>query len=973
MPSLWRLTVAAPQVQFVVEATLGYGEVVYVCGSCASLGGGDPKRAVELHTDPESYPTWTSELLAIPTEEEVNYKYCVFTGGEFQRWEDIPRDRILLDIPHKAGEMPVRVTIYREKPWDMDSSLAYNLSPCPIIRGYAMGVAEQSCTRMDCKLDWWIQSDCSLTKLPPLLTLHSSYDGVIVVSYFLPVHFSKGPTGEWVLEWDYENLLSLHNNHLQLRVTRVGFVYYDGDISANDEAYLTDALRAFDCVPVFLEKTLSEKFYNDFCKGILWPVFHHVLDVYGNLASKHRQPQLSRLWQAYSTVNTCFRDKVVEVYNEGDLIWVHGFHLLLLPSFLQRRLRGARVALFMHTPFPSSEIFRVLPFRVDLLRGMLNADQIGFHLFEYSRHFLTCCRRILGLHESMHHNQGGRGTNTVFYNGRSVTIESIHAGIDASVVKYNLSSLHDHSLADVKDKVAGRFMFVGIDKVEKLKGLQLKFSALQIMLEKNPGLGKEMCLVQVGLSARERIGDFNSTLAELRERAAALNDRFGSPGLPVVIFDVFDEHSTRLQDRMPYLALGDALIITTVRDGLNRIPMEFTLVHHGTRAENPGVLVLSEFTSCMRVLRGAVTINPWKVKDVAQTMSEVMEMPREHRIPRHEKNVDFCLQHTTQFWAFQLLRDLKGVVKSTKRSVTSNVGLGLNFRVIGMDAGFQPLDANDVIRHYRPCKHRLIVLDYGGTILHQESHEGVLHFAVATNAVQMGQPPQKLKAMLQQLAADPRNMVFVVSGRAKSELNEALGDVKGLGLAGEHGLFFKWPKLDAYPSALPWEVLLEAHDDSWMVLTKTIMDVYHQRTNGTYIEEKGSALLWQFKEADPEFGFTQSRELEDHLVSVLKPFSVEILRGGGTSSCESYIEVRNEGVNKGTFVTACYERMLSMGCQPDFVLAMGDEASDEVMFETVNALGDGLSKASIYSTTVGKKPSEATTYLNDIAEVYELV
>ncbi|CAN0083615.1 unnamed protein product, partial [Hapterophycus canaliculatus] len=136
-------------------------------------------------------------------------------------------------------------------------------------------------------------------------------------------------------------------------------------------------------------------------QGVLWPVFHHVVDVYGDHVMRFFTPDtLAELWQCYANVNRRFRDKIVEVYNEGDLIWVHGFHLLLLPSFLTRVLRTARVGLFLHTPFPSSEIFRTLPFREDLLRGMLNADQqIGFHLFEYARHFLTCCKRILGLNE----------------------------------------------------------------------------------------------------------------------------------------------------------------------------------------------------------------------------------------------------------------------------------------------------------------------------------------------------------------------------------------------------------------------------------------------------------------------------------------------------------------------------------------------------------------------------------------------
>ncbi|CAN0170701.1 unnamed protein product, partial [Discosporangium mesarthrocarpum] len=217
-----------------------------------------------------------------------------------------------------------------------------------------------------------------------------------------------------------------------MRVTRIGIVRYAPGVDPSEEESLVKALAPFDCVPVFLERDLANKFYRDFCKGVLWPAFHHVVDVYGDLVLRFfAQPTLSELWQCYTNVNRRFRDKIVEVYNEGDMIWVHGFHLLLLPSFLRRVVRAARVGLFLHTPFPSSEIFRTLPFREDLLRGMLNADQIGFHLYEYARHFLTGCRRILGLTEKESNN---KGATEVHYNGRSVMIKSIHAGIEPSVI-----------------------------------------------------------------------------------------------------------------------------------------------------------------------------------------------------------------------------------------------------------------------------------------------------------------------------------------------------------------------------------------------------------------------------------------------------------------------------------------------------------------------------------------------------------
>eukprot|EP00611_Tribonema_gayanum_P008359 TRINITY_DN1787_c1_g2_i1.p1 TRINITY_DN1787_c1_g2~~TRINITY_DN1787_c1_g2_i1.p1 ORF type:complete len:402 (-),score=154.13 TRINITY_DN1787_c1_g2_i1:40-1245(-) len=382
--------------------------------------------------------------------------------------------------------------------------------------------------------------------------------------------------------------------------------------------------------------------------------------------------QLKDLWQCYTTVNRRFRDKIVEVYNEGDLIWVHGFHLLLLPSFLTRVLRVARIGLFLHTPFPSSEIFRTLPFREDLLRGMLNADQIGFHLFEYSRHFLTCCRRILGLNEGAEAGRA-RGTaaphTTLFYNGRTVTIESIHAGIEPKVIEIALQSGQlDPTIHELKQQYKGRFVFVGIDKVERLKGLPLKLMAFERMLEGDPELAERVCLLQVGLSVHEREDDFEQSTKELISLATTINNKYSRGGRPVVVYTDKDEASFTLQQRLPYLCLADCLVNTAVRDGLNRLPLEFAIAHTVHRPQCPGVVMLSEFTSCMRVLRGAVRINPWKVDEVAASMAATLDMSLETRLARHAKDEDFVVNHTTSFWAYQVRAQVTAVQRSTEYS-----------------------------------------------------------------------------------------------------------------------------------------------------------------------------------------------------------------------------------------------------------------------------------------------------------------
>jgi trehalose 6-phosphate synthase/phosphatase len=239
-------------------------------------------------------------------------------------------------------------------------------------------------------------------------------DGVIIVSYFLPVILSKDNQGLWSVTWDKENILSLQ---LGVRLSWVGSVRYaNAPIPLEDEEAVARVLADINCYPVFINQNTHYQFYDIFCKQNLWPVMHHIADVYGPLNQNDIGAKTQQnLWFVYSTVHKLFREKVLEVYHETYLIWIHGFHLMLLPSYLRRRLPLAKIgylkinfnkyvlnnrrlfSYFFHTPFPSSEIWRAMTRREDLLRGILGADQIGFHLYEYARHFLTTCRRVLVL------------------------------------------------------------------------------------------------------------------------------------------------------------------------------------------------------------------------------------------------------------------------------------------------------------------------------------------------------------------------------------------------------------------------------------------------------------------------------------------------------------------------------------------------------------------------------------------------
>jgi trehalose 6-phosphate synthase/phosphatase len=341
--------------------------------------------------------------------------------------------------------------------------------------------------------------------------------------------------------------------------------------------------------------------YNGFCKSVLWPIMHNVTSIYatepdvksktdGESFKNSDDDQFSEvtmddveqgpihggrgrekeLWSAYNTVNRKFAEVVVQYFNEGDLVWIHGFHLLILPSYLTRRIPMAKVGIFLHTPFPSSEIFRTLWCREDLLRGMLNADQVGFHLFEYARHFLTCCRRLLGLNYGMIPDASGGHTLAIDTNGRHVAVTSIHAGIEPPV----LSQIVNHAstmgeAASIRNRFSGKTVYLAIDRLESLKGIPLKLLAVERFLRQCPEYVGKIVLIQIGISAYERGSDYEQTKNEVAETVSRINETW--PG--TIQFQECKESNMRLQQRMALMRAADVVIVTPIRDGLNLIPL----------------------------------------------------------------------------------------------------------------------------------------------------------------------------------------------------------------------------------------------------------------------------------------------------------------------------------------------------------------------------------------------------------------
>ncbi|OQR98360.1 trehalose-phosphatase, partial [Thraustotheca clavata] len=706
------------------------------------------------------------------------------------------------DMSEKAAPSPVQQPFPSPRPWHEGESSGLGLG----LRRRSGNYAGSSSPRSK-------KDDVANIPLSPQNLTIEATDGVIIVVHRLPVLVTRRENGEYDIDWEDDNLLCpsglikenkssglLYRDGTSsgMRLTWVGLVHCKDPIPKSDEEKLTRQLQAFHCVPVFLAPAMHQTFHA-FCYGTLWPVFHNIVDVYGKLPTRWWNPsQQKNAWSSYMHVNRMFVNKVIEIYNEGDLVWVHGLHLLVAPSFLARRLPYVNVGLFLHTPFPSSEIFRTLSVRADLLRGMLSADHIGFHLYEHARHFLTSCRRILGLKYTA---QAG-GYIGVEYNGRMVAVTISHIGIEPPFVER--LSVKDQVIEEtlrLKELYRSneKTIVVGIDQVERLKGINLKFLAIEQFLKTYPEYINKIQVIQIGIVDGSDTSESKLRLRqELRSTVQRINAAYPQEHEPIIAYS--ELNNTDLSIRLPLWNVGDIMLLTTVRDAVSLYPFEFVYAHKLTN--DPGVVVVSEFSGSSRVLTGSLGVNPWKRNEIVQALHAAMTMAPSEKAARHLHDFEYVSLNTRTKWAERILVDLKRTSKasSTVGMQYMGYGLGLGYRMLEFNAGFKLLETDTVVRAYRHSFRRVLLFDYGNTLQQEATpahdfskylREDEGEFTSELKHDPLPPSPELITA-LNKLCEDPRNTVFVLSGRERGDLEKTLGGVKGLGLAAEHGYLYRW-------------------------------------------------------------------------------------------------------------------------------------------------------------------------------------
>ncbi|CAH0514041.1 unnamed protein product [Peronospora belbahrii] len=848
---------------------------------------------------------------------------------------------------------------------------------------------------------------------------------LFLVCYHLPVKLTKSPeNGSWSAKWNRDSLISRSENSIaeSMSTTWVGCVTYHArsdyeDLSDDDKSEITAILAEMRCIPVFIDRQLAANHHGGYCKNKLWPMFHNVdiLDIYyaiwdrAEVIEWKEERNNGEWWDAYQTVNRLLANRVSELCKENDTVWVHDYHLLLFPSYLANTCRSEnrkrpKMVFFLHVPFPTSEVFRELSHGTQLLEGVLDVDIVGFHSFDHARHFLNACKRFLGLTY-----QSRRGGNLgVDYHGRNVIITISHVGIETTLIREVINNPEVQEAArKLREKHAGKLLIAGVDVCQRLSGIPLKMLAFEQFFSNCPTWKDKLVFVERANLAKTRLGDQNYSSNEIRKLVDRITEAYG----PECIDYEESSSPSTIEERVALWLASDILMVTSIREGLNLKPLEFVFAKGVNPTDRPGVVILSEFSACCCVLNGAVRVNPWNITGLVNSLDHALTMSDEERLGRRARDLPYITSQPAANWTKQVLSVLHEVTDNPEGDeeytnmeyMDTEIGRSHILRV-GDRSDFKHLNIEKVMAAYMQSKRRVFLLDYGGTIIARENI--AMYVKKDFTAVTGKQPSPLMKEALTKLTNDPRNTVFVVSGVTKSNLSASLGHIRGLGLVSDNGALYSWARsinIDSVEDTnlqddidstgrhwyqhkfkFDWGPVREAVDP--------ILKVYCTRTNGSVLRYTQQSIAWNFRSTDPEWGLLQANSLQMDLEDVIRDLPVNIIRKKGL------LEIVPEGLNKGVVARQILTRDASIShSHPDFLFCIGDDTTDENMFKAIYdyyaerteesmhgrpgnntyddlvAAGDEGPLHHVFTCTVGKKPSNAHLYVNNVEEVQQLL
>jgi len=647
---------------------------------------------------------------------------------------------------------------------------------------------------------------------------------------------------------------------------------------------------------VFLSQEGIDNFYNGFCNDTIWPLFHY----FTSYVSYNNE-----WWNSYRKINEEYANEVLQCVEPGDTVWVHDYHLMLLPEILKHRMPELKVGFFLHIPFPVFEEFRLLPnkWRQQILCGLLGADTIGFHTYDYSRYFLDCVQRIVGYENNL---------GVVSVGSRKVKVGTFPMGIQYE--KFFQDALSDAVKKEKENIVKGTQnlkIILSIDRLDYTKGIIRRLEAFEKFLKEYPEWIEKVVFMLIVVPSRIDVERYMEMKRSIDELVGKINGDFARINWTPILYQYTFLPSEKLS---ALYSVSDVALVTPLRDGMNLIAKEYV----ASRTEQTGVLILSEMAGAAQELGEAIIINPNHTEEIYDALAEALTMPVVSQQARITTMQSRLKTYTVTKWAKEFLNTLLEFTKEQEQEQGAKM-LGAYVR-------------GQIVKDFREAKNRLILLDYDGTLVPFGK------FPLAAS------PDDDLIELLTKVCRLPNTRVVIISGRERRVMEKWL-NIPGINLVAEHGIWIKESNDD-------WG-MIKVFKNAWKEAVIPVLKRYSERLPGSFIEEKEFSIAWHYRLADQESAQILSRELMNNLTHMTTNMGVQILQGN------KVIELRNSGADKGTVSLYFQEQ------NTDFVLAAGDDTTDEDMFSTLQDWH--------YSIKVGGVPTQAQYIVDSHLNVRQLL
>ena len=665
---------------------------------------------------------------------------------------------------------------------------------------------------------------------------------------------------------------------------------------------LAKGLEENNYAPVLLDKEEVENFYYGLANKCLWPLFHYFIEI-STFSETH--------WETYVEVNKKFSQSVIDKIAPGDTVWIHDYQLMLCPKMIKDARPDVNIGFFLHIPFPSFEIFRTFPCREALLEGMLGADLIGFHTYDYERHFLSSVRRILRKEVQF---------NRVINGFREVVVDTFPMGIDYDKF-YRKAKEHlaqkENEKSELKKQLelhrkgaeSGK-LILSIDRLDYTKGVVNRIEAFDLFLTKYPEYLEKVRLLMLTVPSRSDVPEYAKLKKETDELVGRINGKYATVNWTPIWYYY---RAMSFDDLIDLYMTSDIAMITPVRDGMNLVAKEFI----ASRVSGDGVLILSEMAGASKELFEAILINPFDKNAMADALLKAITMPVEEQKQRNIGMQKRLSRYTVDYWAKDFMKALQ-----SKNEIKEEIQIPKIHNVT----------QQKLVQAFAKAKNKMIFLDYDGTL-------------VAFNEKpDLAIPDAKLLSIIDRLCKLPNTDVAIVSGRDQAFLDKWFAKLP-ITLVAEHGHYIK-------RKGVEWNGSVTGKKE-WMADVLPIFETFTDRTPGTFIEEKHNSLVWHYRKTDPELAAGRVVEIKTVLSSLISD-EVTIL------DMDKALEVVDRQVNKGS---AVFE-IKNQG-DYDFILCIGDDVTDENMFVS---LPDHA-----YTVKVGRKPTAAKYYIESVAQVKALL